>query len=115
MAATQNALSLASPATFRLYQELLARIQPIGPFREEIKKTSIHLVRGAAFAGVHPRKQHLLVTIKSAKPIQSARIAKVEQVSKNRWHLDVKLAESEEIDGELLGWLRQAYELCLSA
>ena len=111
MAATQDALSLASPARLRSDQELLARIQPIGPFREEIKKTSIRLIRGVAFAGVHPRKQHVLVTIGSAKPIQSARIARAEQVSMSRWHLDVKLAGSQEMDEELLGWLRQAYEL----
>jgi len=111
MAATQDALSLASRAKLRLYQELLARIQPMGRFREEIKKTSIHPIRGVAFAGVHPRKQHVLVTIGSAKPIQSARIARAEQVSKSCWHPDVKLAGSQEIDEELLGWLRQAYEL----
>jgi hypothetical protein len=39
-----------------LYTDLLTAIKPIGPFREEIKKASIHLVRGSAFAGVHPRK-----------------------------------------------------------
>jgi hypothetical protein len=111
VAATQDALSLASPATLRLYQELLARIRPMGPFREEIKKTSIHLICGVAFVGVHPRKQHVLVTIRSAKPIQSARIARGERVSKSRWHLDVKLAGSQETDEELLGWLRRAYEL----
>jgi len=32
-------------------------------------------------------------------------------VCKSRWHLDVKLAGCQEIDEELLGWLRQAYEL----
>jgi hypothetical protein len=35
-----------------------------------------------------------------------------EQVSKNRWHLDLKLSNLEEIDGELLSWLRQAYDVC---
>jgi len=80
MGATQDALSLASRAKLRLYQELLARIQPMGRFREEIKKTSIHPIRGVASAGVHPRKQRLLVTIGSAKPIQSAGIANPPQV-----------------------------------
>ena len=111
--ATQNALALASPATLQLYRDLLARLQRFGPFREEVKKTSIHLVRASAFAGVHPRKQHLLLTIKSAQPIDSARIARTEQVSRSRWHLDVKLAAASEIDSELLGWLRQAYNLCV--
>lgn len=46
------------------------------------------------------------------KPIRSARIAKSEQGSKSRWHLDVKVAASLEIGEELLGWLKTAYELC---
>ena len=46
-----------------LYKKLLKAIGPLGAFREDVKKTSIHLVRGSAFAGVHPRKQHLLLTI----------------------------------------------------
>ncbi|HYL39551.1 MAG TPA: DUF5655 domain-containing protein [Bryobacteraceae bacterium] len=112
MAEPQNALALADPVPRKLYRELLAAAKHIGPFREEIKKTSVHLTRGSAFAGVHPRKQHLIVTIKAEKPIRSARIAKAEQVSKNRWHLDVKIAASSDIDSELLGWLRQAYALC---
>ena len=44
--------------------------------------------------------------------VRSPRVTKAEQVSKNRWHLDVKVSNIEEIDDELLGWLRQAYDLC---
>ena len=112
MVATGNALSDASPVSRELYKQLLTALRSIGPFEKEIKKTSIHLVRGTAFAGVHPRKQSLLITIKASKPIRSARVAKAEQVSKNRWHLDVKLSAAGEIDAELLGWLREAYDLC---
>ena len=108
----QNAFTSAGPASRQLYKKLLTAIRPIGKFREEIKKTSVHLVRGSAFAGVHPRKQYLLLTIKAAVPIKSARIVKSEQVSKNRWHLEVKIASENDIDGELLAWLREAYDLC---
>jgi hypothetical protein len=54
----------------------------------------------------------VLLTIKAEKPIRSPRVTKAEQVSRNRWHLDVKVSNTEEIDSELLGWLRQAYDLC---
>ena len=64
-----DALSLAGPASRELYEELLSRLKSLGPFKEEIKKTSIHLVRSSAFAG------------------------------------------AEEIDAELMGWLREAYDL----
>lgn len=112
MTEANNVLTTASPTSRAIYKQLLAAIKPIGPYREEIKKTSIHLVRKSAFAGVHPRSQHLLLTIKSENPIPSPRVTKAEQVSRNRWHLDVKLSNIEEIDHELLGWLRQAYDLC---
>lgn len=113
MAEQNGAMAAAGPVSRQLYQELLAAIGSIGPFREEEKKTSIHLVRGTAFAGVHPRKQHLLVTIKAEKAIRSARVVKAEQASKNRWHLDIKIAASSDIDAEFLGWLRHAYDLCI--
>ena len=109
---TPNALSSASPVARELYQELLRALKPLGSFKEEVKKTSIHLARNSAFAGVHPRKEHLLLTIKAAKPIRNKRIVKSEQVSKSRWHEEVKLAAAGDIDAELLGWLRDAYELC---
>ena len=106
-----NPLTAAGPDSSQLYTALLKAIKPLGPFREEVKKTFIHLVRKSAFAGVHPRKANLIVTIKSATPIASARIAKSEQVSKSRWHIDIKLTATSDIDAQLLG-LREAYVLC---
>ena len=107
----QDAFTTAGPESRLLYKQLVDAIRSIGKFREEIKKTSVHLVRGSAFAGVHPRKQYLLLTIKTKAPIKSARIVMTEQVSKNRWHLEVKLASESDLDRELLGWLRDAYGL----
>ena len=95
-----------------LHREFMDALRVLGDFRVEVKKTSIHLVRESAFVGVHPRKLHLLVTVKSAGPISSGRIVKAEQVSKNRWHLELKITVSSDIDGELLGWIRTAYSLC---
>ena len=107
-----DALSSASPIASDLYTRLKAALIPLGAFREEVKKTSIHLTRNSAFLGVHPRKEHLLITIKSDKPAKNRRIVKSEQVSANRWHLEVKIAAASEIDKEFLVWARQAYELC---
>jgi len=112
MAAQVDALSNAGPVSRELYKELLTALKPIGSFRTEVKKTSIHLVRKSAFAGVHPRKAHLLLTVKADQPIRSPRIAKSEQISKNRWHLEIKIAEAGDINAELLKWLRTAYDLC---
>ena len=112
MANQRDAFAASGPVSRQLYKRLLDAMEPLGEFREEMKKTSVHLVRGSAFAGIHPRKQHLLLTIKAKKPIRNARVFKTEQVSKNRWHVEVKLATEKDIDGVLLGWLRDAYDLC---
>jgi len=110
--APQNAFSLAGPVSLELYKQLLMALKPLGRFQEEVKKTSIHLVHSTAFAGVAPRKQHLILTIKAERPIHSSRVFKAEQASRNRWYLQVKLADKQEIDRELLGWLKSSYELC---
>lgn len=107
-----DAITSASPIARELYARLLAAIAPIGSYREEVKKTSIHLARSSAFLGVHPRKEHLLVTVKSDNAIKNRRIVKSEQVSANRWHCEVKIAAPAEIDKEFLSWVRLAYELC---
>lgn len=97
-----------------IYQHLLSAVDEFGPVVTEAQRTSIHLVAGAggsAFAGVHPRKAALLLTIRSAVPFRSPRVRKIDQVSKHRFHNDVLLAALAEVDGELLAWLRAAYDL----
>jgi hypothetical protein len=93
------------------FDRVLATLRDIGPFQVETKKTSIHLTRGVAFAGVHPRKSYLYLNIRLDRPIHSDRIAKSEQVSKHRFHNEVKLSTPEEVDAELVSWLRDAYSL----
>ena len=94
-----------------IYHRLLEVLRTLGPFQEEPKKTSIHLVRTVGFAGIHPRKSYLILNLRTDYPIDSPRILKSEQVSKNRFHNEVKLASPDEIDEELLRWLKDAYSL----
>ena len=94
-----------------LYRHLLAALGKLGDFREEMKKTSVHLARKSAFAGVHPRKQSFVLTVKPARPLKNPRVFRSKKVSKSRWHHEVKIVEREDIDTELVAWLREAFEL----
>lgn len=107
-----SVLTNASPTAQHLYRSLLTVLRPVGAFQEELKKTSVHLVRGSAFVGVQLRRERLIVTIKSEKPIKSERITKGEQVSRNRWHSEVRVSSDADFDPEMLGWLKAAYDLC---
>ncbi len=93
------------------YKCLLEALHTLGPFQEEPKKTSIHLVRTVGFAGVHPRKSYLILNLRTDSVLESPRIFKSERVSKNRFHNEVKLTSPNDIDEELLGWLKEAYTL----
>ena len=94
-----------------IYERILEALAEIGPFETEPKKTSIHLIRVNGFAGIHPRKRSLTLNLRTAQPIQSPRIAKLEQISKQRFHNEIKLEQPADVDAELIGWLREAYEL----
>ena len=52
-----------------------------------------------------------LATIAAYSWIESPRLAKTEQVSRNRFHHVVKLKLPEAVDAELLRWLNDAYKL----
>ena len=99
------------PTVRATYQRLIDVARTLGPVTEEAKKTSIHLVHHAAFAGVATRRSSLILTLKSARDIRSPRIEKREQTSANRWHVDVRLEKPEQIDRQLTAWLKAAYVL----
>jgi hypothetical protein len=94
-----------------VYIRLMAALRRIGPFREEPKKTSIHLVRSSALAGVEVRKEYLVLNIKTDYRIESPRVVRCEQLSARRFHHKVKLSSPRKVDAELQRWLKDAYEL----
>jgi hypothetical protein len=95
----------------KIYDLLLKNAQKFGQVAEDPKKTCIHLVNKTAFAGVATRKSAMILTLKSDRRLSSPRIFKSEQTSANRFHHEVKLASSAEVDAELLKWLKDAYIL----
>lgn len=99
------------PAVREVYDRLLAAVRTIGPVVEEPKKTSIHLARSSALAGVEVRRDYILLNIKSDAPIESPRVTKAERLSARRFHQKVKLSSPGDVDAELVRWLANAYEL----
>lgn len=111
MTTVESHFTKSDPEVFATYRRLLEAARALGRVAEEPKKTSIHLVRDTAFAGVATRRSSLIVTLKSAKDIRSPRIGKSEQTSANRWHVEVRLEEPADVDRQLTNWLTAAYEL----
>lgn len=94
-----------------IYDKLVKLTEKFGPVAQDPKKTSIHLNRQTAFAGIAVRKDCLVLTVKSDRPIDSPRVFKSQQTSAKRFHHEVKLTRPQDVDAELKKWLKAAYDL----
>ncbi len=99
------------PQVRKVYERLLELLEKIGPVREDPKKTSIHLVRESALAGVEVRREYLLLNLKTDYAIDSPRVERAQRLSANRYHTKVRLSAIAEVDGEVKRWLKDAYSL----
>ena len=107
----ENHFENKSPIVREIYDGLIKKVKSFGNVSEEPHKTSIHLLHQSAFAGVATRKDYLLLTIKADHSIESSRVTKTEQASRNRFHLLVKLESPKDLDSELLKWLEDAHKI----
>lgn len=103
-------------AARKVYDAILAATAKFGDVKAEEKKTSVHLAGAkSAFAGVHPRKGAVLLNIRTAEPIKSDRIRKLEQVSAKRFHNEMLIDTPAGVDREVVGWLKTAFALSAGA
>ena len=99
----------SAPAVRQAYDAILALSR--SQVGVEPKKTSIHLVRRTAFAGIATRRDSLILTVKAASAIRSPRVLRAEQASANRWHVEIRLTSPGDVDREVRAWLTAAYDL----
>jgi len=108
---TQPPGVLKTTAAQAVYAKLLRAVACFGAFEVEEKQTSVHLIRGRAFAGVSPRVDGIILSLVFDVPLEHARVRKLERLSARRFHAEIKLATPGEVDAELVGWVKRAYAL----
>jgi hypothetical protein len=106
-----DAIARADPALQRVYASLLKAVQSLGPVVEERGERSVLLRSRGGFLGVHPKRDGLDLQIVTDHAIRAARVTNVDPVSARRFHVHVRLVTEKEVDAQLLGWLREAYDL----
>ncbi len=107
----QEHLTGKDPIVPLIYKKLIREVQKFGAVKVEPKKTSIHLSNKGGFAGVYVRKSCLSLELNLHHKIKNKRIQKAEQASANRYHHTIQVNSPAEVDEELIGWLKEAYEL----
>ena len=108
------------PAVLPLYETLEARIQAeLGPVQCKVQKTQIsfykkHLFGCVSFLRVKKKKElpehYLTLTFGLDHPPESPRIAVVTEPYPRRWTHHLVLSRPEQINGELMDWLKEAAE-----
>ena len=99
------------PTVRQIYDRLIDALVQLGEVRQVSKKGSIHLDHQTGFAGVYTRKSYINLHFRTEFKIEHPCIAKVEQLSARRFKHTVKLEQPEDVNSQLLGWLKDAYEL----
>jgi hypothetical protein len=92
-----------------IHEALLAEIQRFGPFETAPKKGYVSLRRKRQFAMIGPATNtRVEVGLNMKGAAASERL--VEQPAGGMCNYKVKLTQPAEVDGDLIAWLRQAYE-----
>ena len=95
-----------------LYLELLNVIKThVGTYNLDPIHCCIHLVTQSTFIAIKLQKSDLKIDFVSKEPIASKRIIRHETYSTNRTNNTLKISKLEEIDQELIDWLKEAYML----
>ena len=111
------------PAELALYEALLLRMEAAFPDASvKVQKSQISFYHRHLFAAASLPlrrrkgwpKQALLVTLGLPYRLDSPRVAVAVEPYPGRWTHHVLVSEPGQIDGELLGWLREAYDFALA-
>ncbi|MFH0971618.1 MAG: DUF5655 domain-containing protein [Candidatus Micrarchaeota archaeon] len=94
-----------------LFEGLIARLKPIGKVRIDSVECCIHLLSNYVFSGVWILRDRIRISFQLDRKVKSARFRHYLQMSANRhiYHMDV--SKKKEIDGELVNWLKESFNL----
>jgi hypothetical protein len=96
----------------RLFEALLDAVNAhVGPCEVVSLPCCIHLAAANDFLAVLPKRDRLEIRFTLHHRLRSPRILACAQTSKDAHKHRVDISVAEDIDPELLGWLREAYHV----
>lgn len=103
------------PSSLTVYRALFRHLEDIFPEASvKVQKSQISFYGSRLFAMVSlPRRKRedgITVSFGLGRRVESSRIAVAVEPYPSRWTHHVSVSREEEIDKELLGWLREAWE-----
>ncbi len=110
----------AQPGALPLYEALRSKLLAECPDTTwKVQKSQITFKARYGFAFVSLRRMRgcpevfLILSFGLSRRLDSPRIAVVVEPYPNRWTHHVIVSETAQLDGELIGWLREAHDFAL--
>ncbi len=95
-----------------LFNKLKNKIEKnIGPLKIESLPCCIHFVSSYTFAAVYALRNKIRIHFTLDYKLDSPRIDKFNQMSAKRYLYSIDIEKEEEMNEELISWLKQAYNL----
>ena len=105
-------MALPAPGVRELFDALVAAVRENGPVTVNATKSRVSFQVRMRFAGIErPRREYLVATFVLTRPVQSARLRRVEHIPPYYYVHRIALRAPEEIDSELRAWLAEAYQV----
>jgi hypothetical protein len=95
-----------------LFEYLKSQIEKTsGPLKIESLPCCIHFVSNYTFGACWALKDRIRIDFRLDYKIDDPRIQRFIQMSANRYLYYFDLKDKKDVDGKLLGWIKEAYEL----
>jgi hypothetical protein len=105
----------SEPNVRAVFDTLAARVGALGAVTVIPQKTRATFQSRVRFLSVYPRKSSLVAGIWLRAPRASPRFRKIEHLGSSNFVHEVLLSRPDDVDAELIGWVRDAREAGLVA
>ena len=100
------------PGNIRMiYDRLMQEVHRFGEVTVNPVKTSIQIKTGATFLSVKPKRDRVEIEFQLGREISTFPITRSFRVSKNRVLHCATLESYDQVNQEIVQWLRESYEL----
>ena len=108
----EDYLSTGPPFERPVFDAVMAGLADVGPIHVEPVSVGIFLKRSRTFSELRPMTRWVAVSFSLPRTERSSRIARKVIASGTRFHHVVNVAGADEVDGQLVDWLTEAYVSC---
>lgn len=108
-------LSKATPEAICIYEAVMAAVRACGPVQVAPTRTGINLLSATSLGSLSLRRDYANLGLVFTHRIENPRLQLLYKLSAQSFAYRVRVGSAGEVDRELKGWIREAYETGLLA